>query len=606
VTLSNTPSPLTPSAQGAEPKGIPGSSLPRRTAWAARWTIPLYLFLGACAIQVLFLTQFAHSPFFWVPCLDAQYHDIMAQQILKHELAAEPFFRAPAYGYFLAGIYALFGVQNFVAVRVIHALLGSAGVVLLYLLGRRLFSARVGLLAGISMALYGPLIFQLSDLHTTVLEVFCLLVFALLFVRLMEQRSAGQAPLLLAAASGMVIGLWASARPNALLAVPVALAWMHGRRVERKALSVCLAFLTGVLLLPSLITVRNAVVGKDPVFIAWFGGINLYMANQPTCNGMNFGSPKRYHFKDEYEETVALYARHEAETAVGRPLRFSEIDRYWRHRAGDFWRQQPLNALRLAGKKLVLIFTRREIRNVTGFDYFRTEWTPALALAFVGFWYAGPLGLLGIGLAWRTHRPSRPLALLALLYLVHLVLFIAADRYRTAVVPLLLLFAAHAVFVLLDGIRARNWKGLRVPAFALVALAVFVNVDWYQTNPPSDWAKDAWTAGIRYNRLRQYDRAEVQMRKALKLDPADGDIWLGLGESLYYQRKFAEAAACFSEGASRAADASRLLYNLALCHVEMGRLPEARAVLTNLVRRDSDYTLARELLRELDSAAKKP
>lgn len=557
-------------------------------------------------MHVLFLMQFAQSPFFWVPCLDAQYHNIMAQQILKHELASEPFFRAPAYGYFLAGIYAVFGLENYVVVRVIHALLGSAVVVLLYLLGRQLFSARVGLLAGISMALYGPLIFQISDLHTTVLEVFCLLVFALLFVRLMERRTAGKAPLLLAVAAGMVIGVWASARPNALLAVPVALAWINGRRLERRFLSVCLAFLIGVAFLPSLITARNAIVGKDPVFIAWFGGINLYMANQPNCNGMNSGSPIRYHLKEDGEEVVALFARNEAEKTMGRPMRFSEIDRYWRHRAGDFWRQQPLAALRLAGKKLVLIFTRCEIRNITGFDYFRTEWTPALAIAFVGFWYAGPFGLLGIGLAWRAHRASRPLALLALLYLLHLVLFIAADRYRAAVVPLLLLFSAHAVFVLFDGIRARNWKGLMVPSFALGALLVFVNVEWYQTSPPSDWAKDAWTAGIRYNRLRQYDKAEAEMRKAMKLDPGNSDIWLGLGESLYYQRKFADAAACFSEGARRAADASQLLYNLALCHVEMGRIPEARGILTNLVRQDSEYKLARDLLRELNSAAKAP
>lgn len=564
-----------------------------------------YLFLGALVVHLLFLMQFAQSPFFWVPCLDAQYHNIMAHQILNHELPAEPFFRAPAYGYFLAGLYALFGGDNYIAVRVVHALLGSASVVFLYLLGCRVFSARTGLLAAISMALYGPLIFHVSDLHTTVLEVFCLLLFALLFVQLMERRAARESSLLLAIAAGIVIGAWAVARPNALIAAPVVLAWLPGPRLERKFLSVCLAFLLGVAFLPGLITARNAIVGKDPVFIAWFGGINLYLANQPNSNGMNSGSPKRYHFKEEYEEVVAIYAKKEAETIVGRPMRFSEIDRYWRQRAMDFWREEPLAALQLAAKKLVLICTRHEIRNITGFNYLRTEWTPVLAVAFVGFWYAGPFGLLGVALAWRTHRLSRPLGVLAVFYLFHLVMFVAADRYRIAVVPLLLLFAAHAVFWLFDGLRARDWMALRAPMFALVALMVFVNVPWYQTNPPSDWAKDAWTAGIRYNRLRKYDQAEAEMRKALKLDPDNSDFWLGLGESLYYQRKFAEAVTSFSEGLRRAAETSQLLYNLALCQVELGQIPEAREILTNLLRQDSEYKLAQNLLRELEAPATK-
>jgi hypothetical protein len=204
VKQSNIASTFTQSAQSTKRDNSGEGELPACAPGAAWGKVALYLFLGALAMHLLFLLQFAQSPFFWVPCLDAQYHNIMAHQILEHRLPAEPFFRAPAYGYFLAGLYALCGVDNYIAVRVVHALLGSASVVFLYLLGRRLFSARVGLLGAISMALYGPLVFQLSDLHTPVLEVFCLLLFCLLFIRLMERRAAGEASILLAIASGLV------------------------------------------------------------------------------------------------------------------------------------------------------------------------------------------------------------------------------------------------------------------------------------------------------------------------------------------------------------------------------------------------------------------
>lgn len=576
--------------------------------------IAFYLFLGALAVHLLFLMQYANSPFFWVPRLDALYHDMMAQQILKNALPAEPFFRAPAYGYFLAGIYALFGVENYIAVRAIHALLGSVSVVFLYLIGCRLFSTRVGILAAVSMALYGPLIFHLSDLHTPVLEVFCLLLFCLLYLQLREiicptipARAQGekdlQKGLILALVAGLIVGVWAIARPNALLAIPVALIALVGRRPTKNALIACVAFLVGTALFPLLVTLRNATVGKDTVFIAWFGGINLYLANQPNSNGMYSGSPKRYHFKGDYEEVVALYAKDEAEKALGRPLKYSEVDRYWRQRAGDFWRETPGDALKLAGKKLVLIFTRREIRNIVGYDYIRTEWTSALNFAFFGFWYAGPFGLLGIVLAWRTHPDSRPLGALTLLYLLSFVAFIAADRYRVSLIPLLLLFAAYAVFYLFDAIHARNWKNLTVPLTVLAALLIFVNIEWYQTVTPADFAKDTWSAGNRYNAMGKYPEAEQEMQKALKLDPGNAEVWSGLGEAFYYQSKFEEAAAIFAEAAKRADDPSEMLYNLALCYKEMGKTAEARAILTELVRRDPNYKAAQELLQELSSPA---
>ena len=76
-----------------------------------------YLFLGALTVRLLYLSQYATSPFFWVPALDSLYHDLLAHAI--------------AHGH------------SYSVARTVQALLGAASCVLLYRIGRRLFRKSV-------------------------------------------------------------------------------------------------------------------------------------------------------------------------------------------------------------------------------------------------------------------------------------------------------------------------------------------------------------------------------------------------------------------------------------------------------------------------------
>jgi 4-amino-4-deoxy-L-arabinose transferase-like glycosyltransferase len=569
------------------------------TARGADVKVAFYLFVGALALHVFFLLQYAESPFCWAPRLDDLFHDIMARQILEGKLPAEPYFRAPAYGYLLALWYQVFGVQNFLLARIAQGVLGSVAVVLLYATGCRVFSNRVGLLAGVTMALYGPLVFHISDLHTTVIEVFCACLVARLYSEAYLRRGEGRPVLPWAFAAGVVLGLWATARPNGLIAIPAGMLFLLGRPPRRPGVLSAGVFLAGSLLLPLVFTARNAVVGKEPTFIAWFGGINFSLASRAEADGILPAAPARYQARSEYEEVVALYARASAEQAMGRRVTFAEMDRYWYGQAFAYWRDSPLAMMTLTGKRLLLVLGAREVRNIVGYDYIRAEWTPALWFAFVGFWYAGPFGLVGMVLAWNRARDSRPLAVMALCYLFSFALFFAADRYRLPAVPLLLLFAAYAVTELWDRFRADDRQSLVAPLVGLVALLVVTCVEWVPTQTPASWAKDVWSAGNRYNALKKYAEGEKQHRRAVALDPANADFWSGLGESLYYQGRFAEAADAFRQGISRAVFTADLTYNLALCQKEMGQTPEARATLEALLREHPDHRAARELLAEL-------
>src|SRR5438128_1820264 len=135
-----------------------------------------YLFLGALMVRLLYLSQYANSPFFWVPALDSLYHDLRAQAIAAGRGDPHAFFRAPLYYYFLGGIYWIFG-HSFWAARLAQAVLGAANCVLLYQLGQRLFRPMVGLIAAGAMTLYGPLVYFDGELLSPVLELFLDLCF---------------------------------------------------------------------------------------------------------------------------------------------------------------------------------------------------------------------------------------------------------------------------------------------------------------------------------------------------------------------------------------------------------------------------------------------
>jgi len=566
--------------------------------------VGLYLFFLALAVRVVYLSQYANSPFFWVPALDSLYHDLHAQAIAAGRDDGQAFFRAPFYAYFLGGVYKVFG-HSFWAARGVQAVIGSLSCVLLYQLGRRLFRPVVGLLAAVAMALYAPLVFFDGELHSPVLEVFLDLAFLLLALRAGERDDRR-----LWLAAGLVLGLSAITRPNVLVAVPVVLVWLAFSRVNAEGRSKRVAaaglVLAGAALLPALVTLRNYRVSSDRVFIASQGGINLFLGNRPEADGFTPTTPKRYAFEGEYADSVALYGQRAAEEALGRPLPASQAQAYWLRRVLHWWRADPMAALRLTAKKAVLAWTHREIRNNHAFDFVRAEFAPALWACPFGFWFAGPFGLVGMVLAWRSHPRTRLLALFSLAYVASFVLFFVADRYRLPVIPPLLLFAAYALVWGWERWRAGEKRRLAPAAALLAASALLVGVDWFRTATPATWALDHWSAGNRWRTMGRFPEAEAQYRRALALDPQNADFWTNLGAVQFYTRRFTEAAESFRQALRLQPASGSGYYNLAMCELELGAPAQAHRNLERAVRLDPEHRPAREELARLRGGGVSP
>jgi hypothetical protein len=574
--------------------------------------VVLYLFLAAMGVAVLYISQYARSPFFWVPQLDGLYHDLAARDILAGNVKPEPFFRAPLYYYFLAGIYAAFG-RSFWAVRLVQSAIGALSVVLLYRLGLRAgVRPAVSLLAAIMMILCGPIVFATNELHTPVLEILLDLLYLNLLLAAADTGCPPRRAMLFALSAGLALGLSAIARPNILVTAPLALGWLWVQaspapgRVRRTA-PLAVLFLLGAAIAPGSVTWRNARVSGDPVFIASQGGINFFIGNRPEADGFTPSTPARYRFDSPYEDSVALYGQFAADEAAGRKLTASESQRYWAGRVFAWWAQEPLAGLRLLAKKWVLVWTHREIRNNTAYEYVRREWAPSLWALPFGFWFVGPVSVLGMVLAFRLRQPAlRFLALFALVYMASFTLFFIADRYRLPVVPVLLLLSAYAVAWLVERVGAvrlahspAEWRTLLPAAALLAGMAVVVNVDWYPTATPAAWALDYWGAGNRLAEQKRYDEAEAQYRRALALDSRNAEIWTNLGMAQYYQGRFEDAAASFAESIARGPGDGGAYYNLALCRLQQGRRGEARQLLAKAAAMDPENLAARRELAAL-------
>ncbi len=89
--------------------------------------------------------------------------------------------RPPLYPIFLYLVYYVFGAGNLLAVRLVQAVLGALTAVLTFVLGRKVFTAKVGVWASLFLALY-PAAWGFSDMIMTETLFAFLLISALIFL----------------------------------------------------------------------------------------------------------------------------------------------------------------------------------------------------------------------------------------------------------------------------------------------------------------------------------------------------------------------------------------------------------------------------------------
>ena len=488
-----------------------GSSDRPCVPWRAEWFGALVVFSLALVLRSLHYQQLcAHDPFFTLPSVDERMYHEWALAISSGDwLGDRIFLNGPLYPYFLAALYQIFGPGLAIA-KAAQVLMGSGSCVLVWVLARRLFDARVALIAGVASAVYGMSIFYEGTLVVCNVQLFLALLILLAVVRALE--SPGVRAWL---GAGVLVGLSVVARPNVLLFAALVVAWSpfalrHTAPLARRGAWVA-AFGIGVMLAVLPVTLRNYVVGGEPVLVTHAGGLNFFLGNNPDANG-SFRVPRIFPraLADDPWEQRAVFESY-AEGASGRDLTTAEASAFWRDRGLDFIRAQPGQWFRLELRKLALSVNAFESWNIRSYTLTQ-DFSWVLRLPLLSFGVLAPIALFGIVLTRRDWRRLMPLYAMLGTVVATMLVFFVLSRYRMPAIPVLTVFAAAGVVSAWDALHRRQVGRVLLAAALAIAFGFIVN----RTVLREDLSVAYYNLGNRYRELEKWGLAIDAYRESLR------------------------------------------------------------------------------------------
>jgi tetratricopeptide (TPR) repeat protein len=615
------------------------------------------VFAIALAIRLVHLWQIRHAPFFDVLLGDARGYDEWAQRIAAGDwIGREPFFQAPLYPYFLAAVYRTLGRDLF-AVRLCQALVGATSCVLLAVAGRRLFGPRVGVIAGLGLALYAPAIFFDGLLQKSVLDVFFMCLSLWILSGLVDDPARRPSWFAL----GLALGGLSLTRENAMAVVAVVVAWavVEGRRALASTFAALAWFAVGLALLLLPVVAHNYRTGGEVYLTSWQAGQNLYIGNNASATGTYV--PLRYgRVAPEYERQDAIDL---AERALGRRLTPREVSGYWTGQALDYITSHPIAWLRLMGRKLLLLLNAREAVD-TESQHTYAEWSLPLTMTgwIANFGVLVPLTVIGLWASWAERRRLWVFYALAVAYSASVLVFYVFARYRLPLVPVLMLFAASGILAIPGLIRnltadrrpaasprprgkraaappagappKRPWAALAaIIVAAIIANWPVLSVSTMEAVTENNLARALEVNGHGDEAIAHYERATTldpayapsynnlatalrargdlnraiaMYERALALQPDYPDVHYNLGNTLVQQHRLADAIAHYRQALALNPAFADAANNLGTALLRAGRIDEAIPVLERALEVGPDSLLARRNLADALTLAGRP
>ncbi len=415
----------------------------RRWCSSPRCRAPLIIFAAALALRLLYVLNVHEGLVF----PDEQCYWRVAQNfldgrglVLDQSLQVV---RAPIYPLVLAGFQHLFR-DNLLPLRVAQAVVSALTCVLIFALGRAFAGQVCGAAAGAVAAVYPFFVFYTSVALSETLFMFELVLWMLCLWRLLEQPRW-----VWAAAAGAAIGVCALTRPSALLLAPAAVPLFVIRSGDpRRAWARMFLMLAACAAVMAPWVWRNYRLTGHFVPTTLQVGASLYESNAPDADGGP--AMDRIHWPEEIK-TMSEYERNRYLLRCAWKAIRSDWSRFGRltlHRAKRFWNLAP------------------NYREYRGLHY------RILSAVFVGPVLL--LGLIGLALSWRRPRAALllllPVAYFAALHSV----FVGSTRYRTPIMPFVMVFMGRAVAADLDARRRKGKLRLRADVAAAWAALLLI------------------------------------------------------------------------------------------------------------------------------------
>ncbi|MBI5266571.1 MAG: glycosyltransferase family 39 protein [candidate division Zixibacteria bacterium] len=511
---------------------------------------PALVLLAALAVRLLYLLMFSRLPDWDLLTIDNWYHHNWALSIIGGNIAGDTtYFRGPLYIWCLAAVYALFGVSLWAA-RIFGILIGVASVGMTYLTGRRLAGERVALIAAV-IQIFCPIMMSF-EAELLIDPLFTLLV-QISFHLFLTWNDERRWPSFLA--FSIVLGLSAITRPTILGFVPlVGLLIIWQFRNSRAELARHLsAGILGLSLTVGVVFVRNIVVAGDPVLVASQGGINFYISNNSSADGLSAAMPQPLGYNWRIEDITYL-----AQKDRGRMLKPGEVSAYWNSQAINWITAHPTEFIRLYVKRIWFSIANIEISN--------NRLIPPLynrirLLGYNPVRFGILLGLAVIGwiVAWRTIAAARIGLWFVVVFTVMNALFFYNSRFRLPLIPIYIIMAAVAIHELWQR------RGRLKPRYALIAglAAMALSFSPVYHLPPGVSTQDLLSKGLAKYNEGDFHAALVHYQQAADLDSVFPGTNLNVGAAFLRLGRTDSAEWYLQKEVTRYPDCVDALANLA-------------------------------------------
>jgi len=531
------------------------------------------IFLVAFLIRLIYILQLKSTIFYNNFLLDEAFYSNWAKAICSGDWIGQGIFDGlPLYPYILGVIYKIFNSNPF-APRLIAITISSFSCVMIYLLGKRLFSRRAGQIAAFIACVYGPFIFYSGALVPTSYVIFFYLLSSQCFLRIRKHPSAGRFLIF-----GLVVGLATLVRAGILLFVLPVLGWfIFTFEDKKKALIGALLSIVAILAVVLPVTLRNYLVSGEKVFLTSHAGINFYIGNNKDADG-TFNPPE---WARSNIEGLKSDVKTIAEEETGKTLTDPEVSSYYAKKALKFIRYNPGRSIKLFGKKLLLYLNKQEIYDVAHYDV-RQKFIPILKLPFIPFLIVGVLGLPGFFLAFSKWRHIAPIYLFTIFYAISILLYFVNSRYRIPFATAMILFSGFFIDWVINTWFERKRKARWILASSLLAVSFLV------VNLPTGIERSAsgyTNLGNLYVKTKQWDKAMYAFKEASLIDYDNPKPYNDMAYAYIQQNRYDDAEKFLREALQRD-------INYPYAHLNLGLLFE---MTKNYSFAESEYKRSIEL-----------
>ena len=490
-----------------------------------------YVFAFVFLIRLVALARLTSSPSLLPTNGDMHFYDDWARQILNGRFTDHfAFYGLPLYAYLLAFLYKFLGYSPFVP-GFLQACLDAGTAVLLYKIALRAFRTDgetsethanvIGILAAAGWTFFVP-----AQAYSVILMPTAWFVFVFWFLVWQIIKADHAFNPLRCLAYGALMGITAMGIATILFLVPLLLAALLLKPRPNtairslwidKAAAVILFFL-GLGAGTAPCWTHNYFVARDPVFLSAHGGINFWLGNNPEATGYP-------HFPGLHAGQTAMLkdSIDLAEAAAGRTLKRSEVSDYWKAKARAYISNNFGAWLKLMCRKLGNFWNAFEYDDLSVIANLRQQ-----RILFPGlhFGIVAALALPGLLLSFRAFPASRWITAAIFLHMAAVLPVFVTERYRLAVVPGLLLFAAFGLVAFWKSCLSGSYRRLALYLGLLLAAAIFVTLP---RNDPSLWAMEAYNSGRQALESNDLPLAELHLQRAHSYVPDNAETNFALG-----------------------------------------------------------------------------